>query len=452
MDASVSGSVHGPLNVPQRVMPERPGSFMAITTNGDLFDVLKSHRLLDGPELDELTRLARIVNEPRSLARQAVARNWLTPFQVNQLFLDRASELVLGQYLLLERLGEGAMGQVFKVRHRLLHWIAALKVIRRRYVSNDDVVRRFCQEIQAMARLSHPNVIYEFDAGCVADTYFIVMEYVEGTDLSRLVRERGALPWSRALNYVYQAALGLQHAYERGMIHRDIKPSNLLLTRARAPGQNGSNGTSGWLLPPAARAAGGHGEIVKIFDMGLSRLLAPPDGDDSSPTLTRANVFIGTPDYVAPEQAQTPHAADIRSDLYSLGCTFYFLLAGRVPFPGGTPLDKLIHHCHSQATPLEQLRPDMPPGLAAIVRRLMAKAPAERYRAPSSLLKDLTPYLAAEAFAVPPDLEDVPMALPVEESDSRESSQKFFADCFNLNPGDERIIKLRGTPFAERTA
>lgn len=424
---------------------------MSINTNGELIEVLRGHRLLDGPELGELQRLAGIVGEPRSLARQAVARNWLTPFQVNQLFLGRASDLVLGQYLLLERLGEGAMGQVFKVRHRLLHWVAALKVIRRRYVSNDDVVRRFCQEIQAMARLSHPNVVYEFDAGCIDDTYFIVMEYVEGTDLSRLVRERGALPWSRAVNYVYQAALGLQHAHERGMIHRDIKPSNLLLTRARAAGTNGATGAAPWLLPPSARGAG-HGEIVKIFDMGLSRLLAPPDSDEGSPTLTRANVFIGTPDYVAPEQAQTPHAADIRSDLYSLGCTFYFLLTGRPPFPGGTPLDKLIHHCHTEAMPLESFRPDMPPGVAAIVRRLMAKSPADRHRAPASLLRDLTPYLAAEAFAVPPDLEDVPMAMPVEESDACESSKKFFAEAFNLNPGDERIIKPPSMPCVERRA
>jgi serine/threonine protein kinase len=205
-------------------------------------------------------------------------------------------------------------------------------------------------------------------------------------------------------------------------------------------------------LPPSSRFGGGHGDVVKIFDMGLSRLLAPPDGDESSPTLTRANIFIGTPDYVAPEQAQTPHAADIRSDLYSLGCTFYFLLSGRPPFPGPTTLDKLIHHCHSEAVALEAIRPDMPPGIAAIVRRLMAKSPTARHSSPSSLLRDLTPYLAAEAFAVPPDLEDVPMALPVDDSDSRETSQKLFAEAFNPNPGDPRIIKPHSMPYEQRRA
>jgi serine/threonine-protein kinase len=396
---------------------------MAITTNEEFLDLLRGHRLVGTGELEQLQVLAVTNADPRNLARQAVEHNWLTPFQVNQVFLGRAAQLHVGQYVLLERLGEGAMGQVFKVRHRLLDRVAALKMIRHRYLSNPDAVRRFCKEIQAMARLSHPNIVYEFDAGIADDTYFIVMEYVEGVDLRSLVRREGPLGWARAADYVRQTAHGLQHAFERRMVHRDIKPSNLLLTTARSSDSAGPG-----------NAPNASGDVIKIFDMGLSLLLTPP-GEEDSASLTRANVFIGTPDYVAPEQAQSPHWADIRSDLYSLGCTLYFLLTGEPPFPGGTPLDKVIRHCQSEPLPLEQRRPEAPDSLIRIVRRLMAKTPEARHATPAALAAALTDVLQAKRF-VPPDLDDVPMALPVEDASTAR------ADSLKFDPPDGRIIRL----------
>src|SRR5262249_54333549 len=160
---------------------------------------------------------------------------------------------------------------------------------------------------------AHPNIVAVYDADEVAGTHFFAMEYVEGTDLAKLVKQNGPLPVAVACDYVRQAALGLQHAHEQGLVHRDIKPSNLLL---------------------AGKAGGG---VVKVLDMGLARLeAAPGEGSDGADPLTQEGAVMGTPDYVAPEQATDSRRADIRADLYSLGCTLYFLLTGKVPFPGGT--------------------------------------------------------------------------------------------------------------------
>jgi formylglycine-generating enzyme required for sulfatase activity len=191
------------------------------------------------------------------------------------------------------------------------------------------------------------------------------MEYVEGIDLRKLVKEQGPLPVAVACEYVRQAALGLQHAFEHGLVHRDVKPSNLLLQKT-PPGQAGA------------------GPVVKVLDLGLARLEPGGDGDSSS-TLTESGAVMGTPDYLAPEQARRSHEVDVRADLYSLGCTLYFLLTGKVPFPGGTLAEKIAHHLMDEPEPVEQLRPEVPPGIAAVVRKLMAKKPDQRYRTPAEV-------------------------------------------------------------------
>src|SRR5262245_41054136 len=232
------------------------------------------------------------------------------------------------RYRVLNLLGRGGMGAVYAAEHRLMERCVALKTIGRDLSSRPELVERFRREVRAAAQLAHPNIVTAYDAEQAGHTHFLVMEYVEGTDLARLVARRGALPVEEACEYVRQAAFGLQHAHEKGMIHRDIKPHNLMVTAA---GQ------------------------VKILDFGLARFVREAGSEAGG--VTALGVIMGTPDYMAPEQASDAHQADIRADLYSLGCTLYFLLAGRVPFPRGAFLDKLVRHATETPTPLPQLRP-----------------------------------------------------------------------------------------------
>jgi formylglycine-generating enzyme required for sulfatase activity/tRNA A-37 threonylcarbamoyl transferase component Bud32 len=349
---------------------------MSIASVDHLVDTLRRLHLLDPSQLHELPGLQARFPAPQAVARELVRRGWLTPYQVNQLFRGHGHDLLLGSYVLLEKLGEGGMGAVFKARNWKLGQVVALKLIRKERLANVDAVRRFQREIRAAAQLNHANVVHAHDADEVAGTHFFAMEYVEGTDLARLVKQHGPLPVAQACEYVRQAALGLQHAYERGLVHRDVKPHNLLLAK---------------------------GGVVKVLDMGLARLGHGPDGDAAS-SMTESGCIMGTPDYMAPEQARNSHAADIRSDLYSLGCTLYYLLSGRVPFPHGTVTEKMLQHNMDEPTPLEQLRPDVPAGVAAVVRRLMAKRPQDRYQTPAELAAALSAAPAAPtpaAVAVP---------------------------------------------------
>jgi hypothetical protein len=208
---------------------------------------------------------------------------------------------------------------------------------------------------------------------------FLVMEFVEGQSLDALVRERGPLPAALACEMMRQAGLALQYAHEKRMVHRDIKPANLLIARG------------------AALAGGGFAPLVKIVDFGLARLHNTAQAQTLQ--LHSDKSFIGTPDYVAPEQARNVHAADIRSDLYSLGCTFYFALSGQRPFPGGSTLETVLKHLNDDALPLEAQRADLPPALAIVVRRLMAKDPDQRFQTPADLTEALARIARAEGYA-----------------------------------------------------
>jgi serine/threonine protein kinase len=284
-------------------------------------------------------------------------------------------------YTILEQLGQGGMGVVYKARQHAPDRLVALKVLARDQLRHPDALRRFGREVEAAMRLSHPNIVLVYEADQAGGLHYLVMEYVAGTDLKCLVEQNGALPVARACDFARQAALGLQHAHERGLVHRDIKPANLMVTRPSRAGEEPTPSRSGLsaalLLAPGA--------VVKVLDMGLARVHQVSEYDDSLTTLTRAGTFMGTPDYMAPEQWEDAHSADIRADLYSLGCTLYFLLTAEVPFPGGTLVQKLDRHRKETPVPVERLRPDVPPGLAAVVRRLLAKDPAERYRSPAAV-------------------------------------------------------------------
>jgi serine/threonine protein kinase len=281
------------------------------------------------------------------------------------------------RYEILGLIGRGGMGDVFQARHRMMDRTVALKVINRDLVRSAEAVERFHREVKTAARLAHPHIVTAYDAEQAGEAHFLVMEHVDGIDLARLVAAEGALPIATACDYGRQAAIGLQYAHEQGMVHRDIKPHNLMVTSA---------GT------------------VKILDFGLASL-APtrlatdePAGADGS--LTAAGAVMGTPDFISPEQADNARQADIRSDIYSLGATLYFLLSGRTPFAEGSVSQKLKSHAQLEPAPIQTLRGDVPPELAEIVRWMLAKDPAERFQTPADVAEALAPLPFARPCAI----------------------------------------------------
>ncbi|MGE3806302.1 MAG: serine/threonine-protein kinase [Gemmataceae bacterium] len=357
-------------------------------------ELLRQGRILDSEQLDVVTReILPKMADPRGLARELVKRGYLTAFQVNQVSQGRVKDLLVGQYLIMERLGEGGMGQVYKARHQAMGRVVALKVMRPERLANQDSINRFRREIRAAAQLSHPNVVLAYDADEVNGQHYFAMEFVEGIDLSRLVKARGPLPIKAACEYILQAAQGLKHAHERGLVHRDIKPANLLVTP----------------LPHK----GNEPVTVKILDMGLARV--GEISDDSAYTqLTQDGKVVGTPDYIAPEQARDSRKADIRSDLYSLGCTLYYLLTAKVPFPGGgSVMEKLMKHQMEEPVPIETIRPEVPESLRAILKKLITKRQEDRYQTPSQLVAALEPLVTGNLLPAHAITEALPAAVPV---------------------------------------
>jgi WD40 repeat protein len=277
-------------------------------------------------------------------------------------------------------LGIGGMGAVYRAYHRVMERPVALKVINQTLTNKPAMVERFVREGKAAARLSHPNIVTALDADQAGATHFLVMEYVEGIDLARLVKEQGALPVDRACEYVRQAALGLQHAFEHGMVHRDVKPHNLMLT-------------------PAGQ--------VKILDFGLARFACEAASEGG---VTATGMVLGTVDYIAPEQADNARAADIRADVYSLGCTLYHLLAGRPPFPTGSPIQKVMAHVEKTPQPLSELRNDLPEKLMPVLERMMAKNPSDRYQTPAEVAEALWPFTDQTAIICAPKARSLPRA------------------------------------------
>jgi serine/threonine protein kinase/putative intracellular protease/amidase len=285
-----------------------------------------------------------------------------------------------GRYRVLGLVGIGGMGAVYKAEHRLMERLVALKVINPALIANAAAVERFHREFKAAAKLSHPNIVAAYDAEQAGDLHFLVMEFVEGVSLDRLISQKGRLSVQQACNLIRQAATGLQHAHERGMVHRDIKPHNLMVSRK---GQ------------------------VKILDFGLARLAsertveqaAGGNGDAQPADATAQGMILGTPDYIAPEQVADARHADIRADIYSLGCTLYYLLTGQPPFPKGSVLDKLAAHARRTPAPLDSHLADVPPELVRILDRMMAKNPAERYQTPGEVAKELLPLTKGQGSA-----------------------------------------------------
>jgi hypothetical protein len=280
------------------------------------------------------------------------------------------------RYRITRLLGQGGMGAVYLAEHTIMGRPVALKVIHPRYTASPTAVERFRREVRAAGKLSHPNIVAAYDADHAGSTHFLVMEFVEGQTLAAYVHETGPLPVEEACGYVLQAAQALKYAHEKGMVHRDIKPDNLMRTPA--------------------------GE-VRVLDFGLARLAesadVPPAGPAAAnPALTAAGSVMGTPDYMAPEQAKDSSAADIRSDIYALGATLFHLLTGTVPFPGGAAADKLRRHELEPAPPVSAVRAGVPPGLERLVARMLAKRPEHRPQTPAEVVRRLRPYARRSRF------------------------------------------------------
>jgi serine/threonine protein kinase len=343
---------------------------MAIETANSLVESIRALGLFEPARMERLSQdLAERFAQPRDLGRELLQLEWLTAFQVNQLLQGKGQQLLLGPYVLLQRLGAGGMGEVFKARHVRLQRIAALKVIGRQRLGQGPAVERFRREAEAAAQLSHPNIVAVHDAGEEGDRHYLAMEYIDGIDLGRLIQETGPLPVALACDFIRQATLGLHAAHELGFVHRDIKPANLLV----AP-RGGMAGRQAGAICNLERF---HGATIKILDMGLVRL-QPERIEATEMALTQKGIVLGTMDYLAPEQARNSHRVDRRADLYALGCTLYHLLAGQPPFAGGLPLDKLLRHQTEEPPALGRTRPDAPAALQAIVARLLAKRPEDR--------------------------------------------------------------------------
>jgi len=272
----------------------------------------------------------------------------------------------LGKYLIEKKIGAGGMGAVFLARDTELKRTVALKVLPRDKAANPILVRRFRAEAQAAAQLRHPNIVAVYDSGEADGYLYIAMEYVEGKDLFEMVSKRGVVPIRRSIDIIKQVAAALQHAFEQSIVHRDIKPSNLLIRRDG---------------------------VVKLTDLGLARSV-----DDTLETnITRAGTTVGTVDYMAPEQARNSKLADIRSDLYSLGCTWYQMLTGSPPYPEGSVTNKLQAHAIKPIPDPREMNPQVPEGLTAVIRRMMAKKPGDRYQTPAELIEDLNQSKLTEA-------------------------------------------------------
>jgi serine/threonine protein kinase len=270
---------------------------------------------------------------------------------------------LVGEYELVERISGGGMGEVYKARHRHLDKIVALKLMRTDSHHPREMAARFQREMKAVGALDHPNVVEAYDAGEQAGVVYLAMKLIDGVDLERLVKERGPLPVAEACELVRQAALGLHYLHERGLVHRDVKPSNLMRT---------PNGT------------------VKVLDLGLARWCLEAE---HGLALTATGRVMGTPEFLAPEQVENAAGADARADLYGLGGTLFYLLTGRAPFADYKSLyAKLDAHRSAPLPDVRSLRPDAPAELAALLNRLLAKKPAERFATAAEAAAALAPF------------------------------------------------------------
>jgi hypothetical protein len=395
----------------------------APSTADQFLDLVSKSGLIDPQSLQAyLQRLGAagtLPEAPQVLADAMVRDGLLTRFQVDQFLRGKWRNFILcGKYKILGPLGSGGMGLVYLCEHQVMRRRVAVKVLPAR-PDDPDALERFRREARAVAQLNHTNIVGGHDIDRDGKLHFLVMEYIDGSTFHAIVNNCGPMTPLRASHYIRQAALGLQHAHEAGLVHRDIKPANLLLDRT---------GT------------------VKILDLGLARFFHD-DSDDLSKRQLESPV--GTSDFMAPEQAMDSHRVDIRADIYSLGATFYYLLAGHGPFQGRTSFQKLYCHQFEQPKPIRDIRPDVPKGLAGIVERMMAKEPAERHQTPAEVAEALAPW--TQTAIPPPPREEMPkLAAPARDRKHAEAAAGLPASLYALASVPEGAIGPEGgaTPLS----
>lgn len=376
----------------------------------DLLPGLRASGILNGRLLDEIqSRVVRgdYPSDPTALAERLVRERALTPYQARRLLSNRHRGLLIGRYVILDRIGAGSMGRVYKAHHMMMDRVVALKVIAPSIASNERAVARFQREMKLVGRLDHLNVVRAFDADQAGGMLYIVMEYVAGESLGQRLK-RGPIPAPEMIDYAAQAALGLAHAHERGMVHRDVKPSNLLLTEDRR---------------------------IKVLDLGLGVLMEP---DDAATFATADGIAVGTVDYMSPEQA-LGREVDGRSDQFSLGCAMYHLMTGKLAFPGESPIDRLGRRINSSPRPINELVPDFPASAARVLDKLMAPKPKDRFESAIEAAEALQalirprarrpaqptppPPTAREEAAQRPPVENGPAAAPSPSASARDAGR-----------------------------
>lgn len=350
------------------------GSFLAIVRKSGLIDEPRLNKLLD-----EYQAAGGDAANAAALADFLVQANGLTRWQSEKLLQGRHKGYFLGKYRLLQLLGKGGMSAVYLAEHTVMRRRCAIKVLPTKRVTDSSYLARFHREAQAVASLDHPNIVRAYDVDHQTDNeteiHFLVMEYVDGMSLQEYVAKHGPLPFRDSVEYVRQAALGLSHAHKAGLVHRDVKPGNLLLA---------NNG------------------VVKVLDLGLARFFDDSDNTDAL-TIRHDEKVLGTADYLSPEQALDSHTVDARADIYSLGCTLYFLLSGHPPFTEGTLAQRLMAHQTKDPPTIESQRADIPASLAVVLRKMMAKQAGDRYASAEELAEALQQWLTTSSGAAPAD-------------------------------------------------
>jgi eukaryotic-like serine/threonine-protein kinase len=331
--------------IPDPAPPSEP-------VTSDLLGVLRKSCVLTDGRFDEV-RLkvlsGAFPGEAGSLAERLVAERFLTHYQADRLLKNKPQSLIFGRYVIIDRVGCGSMGRVYKARHLLMDRVVALKIIAPEFVASARKIARFQREIRLISRLDHPNVVRAFDADRIANVPYIAMEYVQGQNLNQRLYERGPLPLEDVIEYAAQAAEGLAHAHDQGVVHRDVKPSNLLL---------------------------GIDRQLKVLDFGLAALMEI-DSDDAC--RTNDGVAVGTIDYMSPEQT-CGQEIDGRSDLYSLGCSMYHLMTQRMLFPGASTIERLAHRAKGERLRIAEIHPEFPPGLVQVMEKMLAFRPQDRFQ------------------------------------------------------------------------
>lgn len=317
-----------------------------------------------------------------SICKFLVSRRSLTEWQAAMLRRGRPDGFFIAGYKILDQIGKGQMGGVYKAVHNLGQTVA-LKILPSSKAKDQHILGRFQRESRLLTQLDHPNVVRAFQVGEMGGINYIAMEFIEGETLDETLNRRKRLPWAEAVRLVHQALSGLQHLYERRMIHRDVKPANMMLTPA--PGRHDST----WEC------------TLKILDIGLGRELFDdftPEGQIET-QLTVEGSVLGTPDYLAPEQAKDARSADIRADIYSIGCVLFHCLCGHSPFPDSNIMSQMLKHATEKPPLISSIVADVPPGLQAVLDTMLAKFPDDRYATPAAAAAALTPFMASSGTA-----------------------------------------------------